>query len=475
MKNTKKTKEKSINTKLTRILGVLTVFMVIMCVLNCSAWLVIKDFNDALKQNFRDYLEATASMDVEAMTLVEGQIAYTFEHSDIKADGTFIFNIVLVVLAVTISAVMYLVMIKSVTKPIRVVNDKIKVIANGDLTVEFDSNNSNNLDSKDEVICMQNSMSNMISRLKSIVKNVMDSSESVSAAMDRLNDGSEIISQSTSDIELAITEVAKGAVATAEDTQLATTVVSDIGVNVAGIKDSTEGLSVAADNMNNAKNNVMAILNEFIIVNETMEQNVNDTNEQISITSKNVKEIQKFIEVIKDIASKTNLLSLNASIEASHAGEAGKGFAVVASEIRKLAEQSSNSASEIEIALNGLLENYESIVHKMNITNGNIEFQSTKLEETRQNFEVLDSDINVTVGKISEIDSMVYELDILRGKLVDVIASLSAVSEENAASAEETTARNQELSATITAMCRDIWDVKEAAHGLLNSINVFKI
>lgn len=471
----RQTKERSINNKLTGILSILTAIMVLMCMLNCSAWSICKDFNNDFAQEFVEYKEAFENNDREAITEIEANIAYTVEHSNLKADGTYVFNIILVVVAVVIAAIMYVNMTKSITKPIKMVNDKIKMIADGDLTVGFDVNNDNNEVSKDEVIQMQKSMSNMTAQLKGIVGNVMGSSNIVSHAMDNLNEGADIIAQSASDIASAITEVAKGAEATADDTQRATDAVSNIGDNVEGIKENTIGLSTSANNMNDAKNNVLAILNEFVEVNNTMGQNVNDTNEQINITNTDMKAIQQFIEVIKDIANQTNLLSLNASIEAAHAGEAGRGFAVVAGEIRKLAEQSANSAKEIEGTLNGLLENYALIVEKMNITNENIAFQNTKLVETKQNFDILDSDIAVTVGKISEISYMIDELDLLRGKIVDIISSLSATSQQNAASAEETTASIQELSATIAQMCNDIEDVKDEAHELLQNVNVFKI
>jgi methyl-accepting chemotaxis protein len=320
---------------------------------------------------------------------------------------------------------------------------------------------------------MQSSMTDMVNKLKHIISNSISISNNVNTAMNDLNKGADVISKSASEISLAINEVSQGVAATAEDTQNATSIVSDIGLNIDGISTSAADLSDSADNMNNAKNSVMNILKDFIEVNNTMSQNIAETNTQINVTNENVKEIQQFIETINKIAAQTKLLSLNASIESARAGEAGRGFAVVAEEIRKLAEQSAESSTEIEKTLHQLLENYSLIVDKMKITNSNIEFQSQKLDETHKNFEILDLDIGVTLQKIDTIHNAVDSLNKLRGGLIDIISSLSATAEENAASAEETTASAQELSAILQQMSAGISATKDKANELLESITIF--
>ena len=469
-----KIREKSINKKNIIILGFLGAFIILTCILNLSALGVIAEFNQSICQHFADYKAAYDSGDNQLILEVEEQIAYTMTHSNTRINGTYVFNIVLFILSATFIVTTYLTLNKLITKPVQFVNDKIKYIADGDLTTHFDVD-SQNKDVEDEVILMQANMNEMVDKLKGIITNVINVSSNIADSMDLLNEGADVISRSTSDISSAITEVANGAVSTADDTNNATGIALNIEENIKGIKDSTENLSNAANNMNDAKDNVVSILSEFVEVNAAMSSNVNDTNNQINITSKNMKQIQKFIEVIKNIASETRLLSLNAAIEASHAGAVGKGFAVVANKIDKLAEQSASSAEEIEETLNNLLENYDLIIQKMNATNENIESQNTKLLETRSNFEVLNKDINVTVDKIKEINLMIEDLDELRKGLVDIISSLSAVSEENAASAEETTASTEELVATISQMCNDIKEVKEETDVLLDSVKVFTI
>ena len=457
----------SIKRKLLRAFSLIGTVTIIMCLLNFSALTVIKDYNKEIEYVFEEYQETNN-------TSLEQEIEYLLEKSDTRVDGTLIFNIGLVIFSILSVLVVTVRMDRKIGKPLRDVNEKITSVSLGDLTADFGSADIS-IPSKDEVIAIKQHMAHTERNLSDIISGARDISKDVTDSMNDLNDGADMISKAANDMACAASEVANGAVSTAEDTSKAMEVVTDIENNIINIKNNTEDLSKASNNMNDAKNNVLTLLDNFVEVNKIMNQNVEETNTQINITSENVKEIQKFIEVIKDIASQTNLLSLNASIEAAHSGEAGKGFAVVAGEIRRLSEQSAQSSNEIENTLNGLISNYELIVKKMQNTNENINSQKEKLDETRSNFIILDKDIKLTVDKIADIESKVQQLDEMRQILIDIISNLSAVSEENAASSEQTTASIEELSSTITQMCESIKDVKDKAQKLYASIEVFKI
>ncbi len=467
----------SIKRKLLRMFSLIGAATILMCLLNGFALVAIKHFNEeaeALLVEYHEAIDAAEDGDHTEVEKVEKQLEEVFRHSDIRVDGTMTFNAILVVVTCGIVLVMSTVSNRLIAVPLKEVANGIQAVSQGDFTPDFKAPANKNL-SRDEVIAIRQCMELTGQSLSEIVKDTRTIGAEVFAAMNELADGAEVVNKSTFDISCAVNEVSNGAVSTANDTSRAMEMVSEMGDNVVGIKDNTDSLQEASNNMNDAKDNVMQLLQDFVKANESMDAAIGDANTQINVTNESMKDIQKFVGVIKDIAMQTNLLSLNASIEAAHAGDAGKGFAVVASEVRKLAEQSDRSSLEIEEILNNLIQNYELILQKMEDANASLGTQKEKLDETRTNFNILDEDIKITVAKIQDIEERVYQLDVLRGSLIDIISSLSAVSQENAASSEETTASIEELTSTITQMCEGMKNVQTQTHDLLKSLEVFKV
>lgn len=214
--------------------------------------------------------------------------------------------------------------------------------------------------------------------------------------------------------------------------------------------DSTAGnviaLTDSAQKMSDYNSSANEILEELLEISKKTNQSVDDVQKQTDETNRSAMEIQEATELIASIASQTNLLSLNASIEAARAGEQGRGFAVVAGEIRTLADQCSESADKIANVVHELLDNSNQSVHTMNEVMVSIEQQNEKLENTLKMYAQLNDEIHTVSQAIHEISAQVDGLGDAKNAVLELLESLSAISEENAASTQQTSASMIELS-----------------------------
>lgn len=326
----------------------------------------------------------------------------------------------------------------------------------------------------DEVKEISNRTIDYADNLNTIITKFKDTSSELKAIALELKENASFTNETCTQISLAVESIASGAVSQAEDTTTAAQNINEMSNELNNIKANTNDLNNIATSMDNAKKNAIDTLEELQSVNEVMAKDISSTSHQVNATNKSVEDIQKAVEVIKEISNQTRLLALNASIEAARAGEHGRGFAVVAEEIGKLSNQSTESSSEIESILQQLVENYDIMTQNIKNTSENMSIQNDKLSDTKDVFSVLENDINGTVSRIVEINTMVEYLDKEITKMVDMISNLSAISEENSASTEETMASIQELTATINQVYEKSQNVDSSADSLIEEISIFK-
>ncbi|MBP5222117.1 MAG: methyl-accepting chemotaxis protein, partial [Lachnospiraceae bacterium] len=178
---------------------------------------------------------------------------------------------------------------------------------------------------------------------------------------------------------------------------------------------------------------------------------------------------------ISTIADETTLLSLNASIEAARAGEAGKGFAVVASEIQKLAEESSESANRIAEIIAALSRDSANALKVMNTVREDVSKQQKMMHTTMGQFDTVANGINAVNERTAQMNSEIEKCNEARISVVDIIQNLSALSQENAASAEQTTSAMQELNDTVSALADSAGKLQELSASLENDVSFFKM
>ena len=269
---------------------------------------------------------------------------------------------------------------------------------------------------------LRNELINVVADIKGKSKNVMDASNALTI------DARET-STTMGQLERAVNDIAQGASSQAEETQKATEHVIVMGNMVEETNHEVHNLLEFANNMSQSTVEAKEVLVELEKINKEAEQYIDVIAEQTATTNESAMKINEATKLITSIAEETNLLSLNASIEAARAGEQGRGFAVVAAEIQKLAEQSNESAKQIEEIIQVLLNDSEKAVETMYYVKEIFRRQSEHVEQTDNAFNTINDGVAQSITGINKISEKTNQLDEARISVVDVVQNLTAIAE----------------------------------------------
>ena len=343
--------------------------------------------------------------------------------------------------------------------------DQLKLIADGDLTIEVKIYGE-----KDE---LGHSLTHMTDNIHKIMMHLAEDAEQLNNSSMMLANASNESSEATSQIAKTIQQVASGITQQSESVNKTALSVEQMGRAIDGVaqgaQEQANATSKAAEITNQLSRvisqvagNAAAVVREtdnaasaakegYATVTDTLEGMVK-IKEKVDLSSAKVEEmgkrsgeIETIVSMIEDISSQTNLLALNAAIEAARAGEAGKGFAVVADEVRKLAEKTSASAKEIGLLIKGIQLTVNEAVTAMEDGAHEVETGLNTAEKAGKALGVIDEVSKRLMKEAEEAASAAEEMAASASELVSSVDSVSAVVEQNTASTEEMAASSAEV------------------------------
>lgn len=380
-------------------------------------------------------------------------------------------SLLMVALMIVFCILAIVIVLKLVRAIIEAVNN-LNRVADGELNFILPERLLNR---RDEIGRIANAIGSLVQKFAQILNNIINSMHDLDSFSVEFKKNFDIIGESIDNINIAVDEMARGSVHQAEDTQ---TVSGSLEVMSEAITKTSDGVDLLSESANRMKkNNDMAgsTLKELIEISTRAQSSIDEVQNQTNLTNQSAMDIRSATDMIADIASQTNMLSLNASIEAARAGEQGKGFAVVAEEIRKLAEQSGQSASQIREIVTTLISNSDHSVEIMNGVVDEIHIQYEKLGVTRDAFKQLDEEVKQVVREIEIITGEIANIAQSRTGVMDGIGSLSAVAEENAASSEQTSASMEQLSKILDECREAVARLVTISNNLTQNAEKFKI
>lgn len=362
---------------------------------------------------------------------------------------------------------------RRMTRPLIRMTSAVDRIAGFDLTedpelIALDKN-------KGETGAIAHAVLHMKQALRSMVQQIREQSANIHQASGQLEENATATSGNVDSVETAVNEIATGATSQATETQRATEDVVMMGTMIENTSTQVENLNSTAVEMSNASASARDALEELNHINEKAIESIEVIYQQTHTTNESALKIKDVTELIASIAEETNLLSLNASIEAARAGDAGKGFAVVASQIQKLAEQSNASTKKIDDIIHMLLTDSENAVHTMEEVREVMHQQSEKVEQTKQVFDSLNQGIDQSISGMEAISEHTRQLDHARENIVDTVQNLSAIAQENAASTEETNAVVMEIGGVMQQISGNAQGLRRIADILEKNMETFKL
>ncbi|MGD8192847.1 methyl-accepting chemotaxis protein [Brevibacillus ginsengisoli] len=358
---------------------------------------------------------------------------------------------------------------RNIVTPVKEMHDLMEKAEGGDFTVQ------GTYRSKDEVGMLTLTFNQMINGLQGVIKQVAETSEMVAASAEELTASAEQTSKASEQIASSVQEVAVGTDRQVQSVQDASRTMNDMVSGVQQIAVNAQHVSTTtiqtAEKVEEGNEAIQLAVKQIA----SIQDNVNHLASVVKGLGERSTEIGQIIDLITEISGQTNLLALNAAIEAARAGEHGRGFAVVADEVRKLAEQSAGSAQQISRLISTIRDETAKAVYSMENTVDEVAEGINLVNTAGESFNQIHYSITDVANQIKQVSSAVQQLSTGTDQITQSIDLVAEVAEISAAGTQNISAATEEQLASMEEITVSSTSLSKMAEGLQNLVGGFKI
>ncbi len=377
-------------------------------------------------------------------------------------------TIFMVCVACLIALAVGIFIIVGIASIIRQISNRLEAVSDGDLTVSIRERN-------DEFKILVKSVSNMIKNSRNLIVQVLKTTENVSSSTQSLSNASEVLNNSNRQISVAVDEMDSGVGRQVQDAQNCLIQMDELSERISSAVESVKRMDYITGNTKKVIASGISTMDDLSDKSADTTNITKNVTENIKNLEGSLSQVEKFVEMINDIANETSLLALNASIEAARAGEAGKGFAVVAQSVSSLSDGTIEAANQIQGVMEQIKEYANDTVRVASEAEVIVSKQSETVGNTIHVFGDMNEYLQNLVDEITELENIIESMEGHRNDTLSAIQSISAVSEQTAASVSTVNESLKEQITMVNNLHDSTLELKGRAEELTEAVNAFKI
>jgi methyl-accepting chemotaxis protein len=426
----------------------------------------------AANQKIRDaYIPWNDANDtLDKLTALNQKYAQQADQNSIADVGMAIrLNIILSLLAIIIGLAIAFFLSNNMVRSLTMLSGAATKISEDNLTEEILAT------SKDELGELAKVFNRMRLNLSKIVKEVIDTANSLGASSQELLAAAEEATASSEQVSNTLAQLATGATDQAVSVKETGAIIERLSISAQHVAENAEIVSQSSEKAARAAELGSLQAENAVQQIEKIREVSAQTAEAVFQLGNQSQQIGHIVEVIKGIADQTNLLALNAAIEAARAGEQGKGFAVVAEEVRKLAEQSSISATQIATLISNIQRETELVIGVIENGKGEVTAGVEAVNLAENSFKTIVEEVNTVVEQIQKVTAATQEMSGGTTQAVNSVESIGVIAEQTAASTQEVSAASEQQAATMVSVSQTAEALAKLENNLGFLVSKFKV